>query len=515
MPFTARSAATIRDELLSTWATSYRLRGADLAIDRDSDAYAEADALSLLLEGLEIQASLNANQVLIAKASGGGLDDWARDDGTARRAAVTARRHVTLSGPSSTTTPLGGAYLTSASGLRYNPISPDGTALTSVATDSGGAAVILVECERAGALGSISTGTVLTWSSPPTGFASTGTVSATTTNRREGAERERDEVLRRRLLERRRERPASGNRADWREKVREVAGVADAFVYPLAMPPATYPGVSTPHTLGCVTVLAVGAPNESVDEPVNGRFTIGGAAGPGERCTQLEDYIEGDRDADLNVTTTGGQWRPASLPQDNYCVKTPQADARSFEIQIKNATGSAFPWVYDAGMTVHSSSTSTSLVVNGDHTAKNSKNALVRVGTSVIRGGYAQVNLGAGSYNSGTGLTTWSVADMGGAPIPVHVVLPRPPNYTAVKEAVIAYLDSLGPGEYTGSPAASARHPSPDSVSPSAVYLSALAAAVITGVPTVLAATVTSPVADVLPVDEAMVDLSYLTVRSL
>ena len=324
-----------------------------------------------------------------------------------------------------------------------------------------------------------------------------------------------DEVLRRRLLERRRERPASGNRADWREKVREVAGVADAFVYPLAMPPASYPGVSTPHTLGCVTVLAVGPANESVDEPVNGRFTIGGAAGPGERCTQIEDYIEGDRDADLNVTTTGRQWRPASLPQGNYCVKTPQADARSFEIQIKNATGSAFPWVYDSGMTVHSSSTSTSLVVNGDHTAKNSKNALVRVGSSVIRGGYAQVNLGVGSYNGGTGLTTWSVADMGGAPIPVHVVLPRPPNYSAVKEATIAYIDSLGPGEYTGSPAASARHPSPDSVSPSAVYLSALAAAVITGVPTVLAATVTVPVADVLPVDEAMVDLAYLTVRSL
>ena len=35
MPFTARSAAEIRDDLLSVWAAKYRLRGQDLAIDRD------------------------------------------------------------------------------------------------------------------------------------------------------------------------------------------------------------------------------------------------------------------------------------------------------------------------------------------------------------------------------------------------------------------------------------------------------------------------------------------------
>ena len=513
MPFEARPADEIRDDLLAQWAASYRSRGEDLAIDRDSHAYAEADALALQLEGLEIAAQSNALQVLVRNASGGRLDDFARDDGTTRKAAVAARRHVSVSGGTSTTTSVGGAYLTTSSGLRFDPIDSTGAALSSITTDGSGVAEILVECETEGPRGSIATGTVLTWSSAPSGFASTGTVTSTTTSRREGALVEGDEALRLRLLDRRRERPASGNRADWREKVREVTGVAEAYVYPLAMPPASYPDPSTPSTLGCVTVLAIGP--TSGDAVVNTRFVVGGATGPGEQCDQIKDFLEGDRDADLNVTTLGRQWRPVTVPRGNYCVKTPQADARSFEIQIKNATGSAFPWVYDSGMTVHSSSTSTSLVVNGDHTAKNSKNALVRVGSSVIRGGYAQVNLGVGSYNGGTGLTTWSVADMGGAPIPVHVVLPRPPNYSAVKEATIAYIDSLGPGEYTGSPAASARHPSPDSVSPSAVYLSALAAAVITGVPTVLAATVTVPVADVLPVDEAMVDLAYLTVRSL
>ena len=101
----------IRDDLLAQWAASYRSRGEDLAIDRDSHAYAEADALALQLEGLEIAAQSNALQVLVRNASGGRLDDFARDDGTTRKAAVAARRHVSVSGGTSTTTSVGGAYL--------------------------------------------------------------------------------------------------------------------------------------------------------------------------------------------------------------------------------------------------------------------------------------------------------------------------------------------------------------------------------------------------------------------
>lgn len=517
MPFTARSAAEIRDDLLSVWAAKYRIRGQDLAIDRDSDAYAEADALSLTLEGLEIQAQQNGAQVLLRRASGGALDDFAEDDGTARKGAVTARRHVSVSGPVSTTTALAGQYLTTSSGTRFNPINADGSALASIVTDSSGAAVILVECAVTGSAGSISTSTVLTWSSPPTSFASTGTVTSTTTNRRDGAEREDDSDLRARLLELRRERPASANRADWREKVREVTGVSEAFVYPLAAPVAdgvSLPATGTPSVPGCVTVLAVGPVQSDADNPTNTRFVIGGAASAGLRCSQIEDFIEGDRDADLSVTTTGRQWRPASLPQGNYTVKTPRKQTQDVDLRITPASSTPFPFTYDAGFTVHSSSDTTHLVVDGDHTAKDSKAVLVRLGTSVIRGGYAPVTLTVGSYNGGTNRTTWTVAAMAGAPVAGSVVLPAPPAWVNIKAAVLAYFDALGPGEYSYGYVASARFPAPEDGSPSTLHPTALAARVITEVSTVLACTTSTPSTATTPVDEYLLDLGYLIVRS-
>ncbi len=515
MPFAARSAAEIRDDLLSHWAASYRARSLDLAIDRDSDAYAEADALSLILEGLEIQAQQNAVQTLIGRASGGALDDFAVDDGTGRKAAVAARRHVTVSGPVSTTTALAGQYLTSSAGLRFNPVASDGSALGSITTDSDGAATILVECTRTGVLGSIATGTILTWSTPPTSYASTATVSATTTSRRDGAAVETDEDLKVRLLDRRKERPASGNRSDWREKVREVTGVSEAYVYPLARPPASYPAASTPQTLGCVTVLACGPVLTDIDAPVNTRFVVGGASSGGDEATQIKAFIEGTRDNELNVTTEGRQWRPASLAEANYCVKTPIQQLQSVTLELVLAVSRPFPWTYDATFEVHASSTASSLVVTGDHTSKNGKRALVKVGAAYIRGAYQLVTLPTGSYSGGTGRTTFAMSPaLLAAPFATSVVLPAPPDWVAIKTAVVDYFNDLGPGEYTGNPTGSERFPEPTSQAPATLYPSALAARVIADVPAVLAATATTPSGTTTPVDESMLDLGDLIVRA-
>lgn len=516
MPFAARSAAEIRDDLLAQWASDYRARSLDLAIDQDSDAYAEADALSLVLESLEIQAQQNAMQVLLSRSSGGALDDFAGDDGTSRKPAVSARRHVAVSGPVSTTTSLSGQYLTSSSGLRYDPIASDGSALGSITTDSAGDATILAECARTGPLGNVATGTVLTWSTPPTSYASTATVSATSTSRREGTSIETDAVLKLRLLDRRRERPASGNRSDWREKVREVSDVSEAYVFPLARPPASYPGASTPQTLGCVTVLACGPVRTDIDEPVNSRFAIGGAASAGLECTSIEAFIEGTRDADLNVVTNGRQWRPASLAQANYAIKTPRSQAQNVTLELVLSASRPFPWTYDGAMVVHSSSSTTSLVATGDHTAKNGKAALVQVGTSVICGGYQLVTLPTGTYNGGTGRTTWSFVStpFRGAPVSTSVVLPAPPDWTSIKTSVVEFFDEMGPGEYTGAPSGSERFPPPDVQSPSTLYPSALGARVINDVPSVLSATVTTPSTAATPVDEYMLDLGLLVVRA-
>lgn len=512
MPFTARSAAEIRDDLLAQWAASYRARGEDLAIDQDSDAYAEADALSLVLEALEIQAQTNANQVLLSKTSGGGLDDAARDDGTARKSASKARRHVSLSGTAGVTSSVGGAYLTTASGLRFDPIDSTGGALSSITLDGSGVAEILVECATTGKRGNIATSTVLTWSSAPTSFAATGTVSATTTSRRDGAAIERDGELRTRLLDRRRERPASGNRADWRDKVREVTGVADAYVYPLAMPPASYPGASTPSTRGCVTVLAIGP--TSGDEVTNTRFVIGGAGTAGGQCDEIEDFLEGDRDKDLNVTTEGRQWRPVTVPRGNYAVKTPRKLTQDVSLEVVLSPSRPYPWTYDASMTVDASSSTAALKVAGNHTAKSGKKALVRVGTSVIRGGYQRVTLGASSYSGG--VTTFDqVADaLLAIPTASSVVLPAPPDWTAIRTAVFGYFDALGPGEYTGSPSNSARWPTVVDAGSSTVYGSVICARVIADVDAVLSAVASAPSTPVVPTDEQMVDLGYLVVHA-
>lgn len=512
MPFEARPADEIRDDLLAQWAASYRSRGEDLAIDRDSHAYAEADALALQLEGLEIAAQSNALQVLVRNASGGRLDDFARDDGTTRKAAVAARRHVSVSGGTSTTTSVGGAYLTTSSGLRFDPIDSTGAALSSITTDGSGVAEILVECETEGPRGSIATGTVLTWSSAPSGFASTGTVTSTTTSRREGALVEGDEALRLRLLDRRRERPASGNRADWREKVREVTGVAEAYVYPLAMPPASYPDPSTPSTLGCVTVLAIGP--TSGDAVVNTRFVVGGATGPGEQCDQIEDFLEGDRDADLNVTTLGRQWRPVTVPRGNCCVKTPRKLTQDVTLITVLSSARPYPWTYDASITVDGASLTSSLKVAGNHTTKAGKSALVRVGTSLIRGGYQSITLGSASYSGGVTTFDQSADEMLAIPTTGSVLLPAPPDWSSIRTSVFAFFDALGPGEYTGSPSDSARWPSTLDGGPSTVYGDAIGARVISDVPAVLSSVATTPASAVVPLDEEMVDIGYLVVHA-
>lgn len=518
MTFLARTAAVIRDDLLARWAAAYRARGLDLAIDRDSDAYGQADALALNLEGLELTAQGNAHQVLIARASGSALDDFASDDGTARKPAASARRHVTVSGPTSATTSIGGAYLTSSSGLRFNAIDATGAALTSITTDGAGAAEILVECTTTGTRGNVAADTILTWSSAPTGFGGTGSVAATATNRREGVRAEADEDLKTRLLDRRRERPASGNRADWREKVREVTGVADVYVYPAARPPASYPNASTPDKPGCLTLLVIGP--TSGDAPVNTRFVIGGAGSAGARCTQIEDFLEGARDATLSETTTGRQWRPVTLPQANRCAKTPLRLVVNVTVQLVLTAARPFPWT--GTMSVDGTSSTTSLVVTGDQTAKSGKAALVPIGTAAIRGGMQVVTLGTGVYAAG--VTTFPVTlpdggtTLAAAPVATLLVRPAPPDWSAIRTAVFAFFDAMGPADYNLvgeiTHPDSARWPTASEQGPSTLYPTALGARVLSDVPAVLSAAVTSPSSPLYPADEEMADLGYLVVTA-
>ncbi len=74
--------------------------------------------------------------------------------------------------------------------------------------------------------------------------------------------------------------------------------------------------------------------------------------------------------------------------------------------------------------------------------------------------------------------------------------------------------EDLGHGEYSYGYAASARFPAPEDGSQSTPHPTALAARVITEVSTVLVCTTSKQSTATTPVDEYLLDLGYLIVRS-
>lgn len=506
MPFTARSAATIRQELLEDWRARHAAATPprDLDIQEGSDAYNEADSLALLLEGIELGAQESANRVLVRSSFGADLEAFADDLGTARYAASAAQRTVRVTGANSTTYALSGQTLGSAGGLAFTPVDTDGDALTSLTTNSSGYVDIRVECTEPGTAGNLPTGTVLTWSSAPTGMGSTGTINAAT---RAGEAEESDEDLQTRLLELLRERPASGNRADWRAKAMEISGVENAFVYRLLAPvvsPATRPGVGTPHTPGCVTVVVMGTAQGT--STTNERVIDGT---PGAELTAHKGYFDGTYDADgFEIAEARGvdaQWIPATLDPDDYTVEAANTQAQNVTVAL--LLDSSASWAWSGGALTGVSATLTTVVVSGNHEAKNGKDALVFVGTAYARGGWTKVTITNAVY--ATGNTTLTFAALASAPDHTRGVYPAPSVWTALLTAAFAHFDQLAPGDVDSvTYPRSARFP-PESWG--AGYYSKLYRLLLgrdlMAVSGVLTANVTTPSGDVTPSAKTLVEM--------
>jgi hypothetical protein len=165
----------------------------------------------------------------------------------------------------------------------------------------------------------------------------------------------------------------------------------------------------------------------------------------------------------------------------------------------------AEPFEWTGSFAVHASSTTTSLVVTGDATAANGKRALVLVGTSVIRGGYQQITLPTGSYNGGTGRTTFALSSALLA-TPSGNMYPGTAAWDDVRTAVFGYFDALAPGDTT--PAS--RWPTTGS---SVMYRGGLAAAMVSGA-SLLSATISLPASDQTPVAKQVVVLGQLLVTA-
>lgn len=494
MTFTADSAAVIRDRALENWRARYLLRGEDLDITEGSDAYNEIDALALEFEGLALGAQEAAHRVLLRYAVGQDLDDFAEDDGTARKPASAARRVVSVSGPLSSTVAVGGATFGGAGGLRFTPIDlTTGAALTSITTDGAGDATVTCECTTVGVVGNLVTGTVLTWSSAPAGFAATGTVT-TGGGSREGQDAEGDDALRVRLLERRKERPASGNRADWRAKALEVAGVGDCFVHP-CLDPSTLV-----DKLGCVTLVPVN-PAPSADSYVqNDDGTTGEGLDPTfsrrpsqDLCTAINRFIDGTHDAEGNALAEAlqQQWYPAMIHREDWGAVRAEPLPIDVTIQVHVADDSKFRFVGTRTVTAVTDSTHITLSSGSDLNIDDTIAILyptdvggLRTG---VRGGWWLAKI-AGRSGANITLATPlpSTAGLSGA-----LVRSDPSVWDTIRAAVCAYFDSFGPGDVS-TPGRSSRFPptswgAPDTIVPAKMLTFALNADTVTD------ATVTEP----------------------
>lgn len=483
MSFTPRTRETIRADILSALTNRYNAAGLTLDVSERSDAYMRADALAVVLATIEQQAAQQVLDAFPDTASADALERHAAVYSITRRAASAATLTVAVTGTPSTTPSISaGSKMTATDGALFT------CDFASVTLDGSGDGSIEITADDAGADGTLSAGTVLTWVSTPAGLDPTGEVTATVTA---GEDAEDTDALRARVLARLRQRPASGNAEDWRAWVEDCDGVSRAWVYPL-LQPSTVSG----DVLGCVTIVAQG--------PAQGTSATNTSILSGARCGEIEDYIEGTRDATGAADPDAVQLRPATIATADYEVTFVGVVPTDIEVTIK--TTSRYPFAFSGSLTVDGASTATSLVVTGDHTAKTGKRVLCRVDSTLHRGGWQATELKNGSYNGGTGKTTFDVS-LAGVPN-TTTAYPAPANWDALRTAIFALCDSLGPRDTNPR----RRWPTVDVDGPDTLYVSAIASTLL-GVSGTVSATVVGPAADAVPTNaKQIIELRYLLV---
>jgi uncharacterized phage protein gp47/JayE len=490
--FSARTRSVIVEALLSEWSARHAAQGRTLLTSDGSPARLEGEALALQLEALEAQAVQAVPDILPDTAGEDALLRHGAVEGVDREPATAAVFEVLITnGPTSSAAALTGQTLQSPAGLAYLPVDNSGNALTTLGpTDGSGTVTIRVRCVETGTTGNLAVGTVLTWSSAPTGFAAaSNTVSATVSL---GEDAEALEAYRARIIARRQNRPASGNRQDWKEWAEQCAHVAQAWVYPLLSP------AGVPNTLGCVTVVVTG--QVQGDSPTNTRVLSGAVA------SAVAAFVEGTGDAAGNAVTNGEQLRPTTMAAGDYTVAAAAVQSVNVDVTLANNTANAFPFA--ASYAIISSDT-THVVIAGDRSSLSGKSILLYLGTAYARGGYVQVLVTAASYNSGLARTTLTFAAVAHAPTDNGAgfcVYPAPPNYSVVRDAIFALFDSLGPGDT--SPAS--RYPSEDVTSRATFYAVDIVTAAKSA-PGVLTASTTA--VDTTPAAKTIVTLGELLVH--
>ena len=510
MAFTPRTRAQIAAEFLAYWSANYAAATPPrvLLTASGSDADLEAQVVGVELEGLEAVAAQVALDILPDQASPDSLERFSYVYNVPRRTGAASQLVIDVTGAATTTTyPIpSGTQVAASSGVLFDVID------TSVTTDAFLAAPMIVRAANPGTSGNLADGDTVTFTVAPSGLSPTGTVASTTS---EGTDEEDNASLAQRIIEKLQERPASGNRADWREWVRSYIGttVVDAYVYPLLQPPASTPGVGTESIPGCVSVVVVGPAQGS--SATNTRVVPSvGTRTPGGPVLEIIDYLNGTRDNEGNATLTGSRLPPVTMVYGDWTVEAINTQTQNIVVAITPTASNAFPFTSNPAL--DASSDATHVIVSGNYGAGGIENlsglsALVYVGidplANGVRGGYVRVTLGTGTYNGGTLLTTFPVTGLPRAPVTPSFLWAAPPCWSALQTTVFNYFDGLGPGDTT----TPARWPTQDVSGRSTLYRTALAGRV-TEVAGVLSASVSTPGTDVTPAAKTVVTLGTLLV---
>lgn len=510
MAFTARTRAAIAAEFLSFWSALYAAATTPrvLLTAPGSDADLEAQVVGVELEGVEAAAAQVALDILPDQASPDALERFSYVYNVPRSTGSPASLTLQVTGAApSTTYPIpSGTQVASADGVLFDVLD------TGVTTDSSSEAEVAVRATDAGTAGNLAADDTVSFTVAPSGLNPTAVVVEVVS---EGTDAEDNPALASRIISRLRERPASGNRADVRAWVLSYVGtpIVETYVYALLQPPASSPGAGTEGVLGCWTALAVG-PAQG-DDTENTRVVPSvGSRTPGGLLLEVLGYLLGTRDAEGAGTLTGERLPPVTMAVGDWVVEAIAEQTQNVQVTIIPTASNAFSFPYADSPGVSGTSDATHVIVSGNFSSSGTLDlsglsALVYVGTASdgIRGGYARTTLGTGSYNGGTGLTTFPVATLPRAPITPSLLYPACPAWSALRTAVFAYFDGLGPGD-TSTPS---RWPTEDTAGRSTLYRTALGG-LMTEVAGVLSATVTTPATDVAPAAKTVVALGTFLV---
>lgn len=489
MAFIARARAAIRDSLLGAWQTRAAAIGRRLLTTRRTIFYLLADGLGVELEGLEAAAAAQVDEVFPNTASDAGVARHGGLYALPRRAASAAHLRLVATGPTSSSTAIpAGRVLTTPDGATFTPTA------ASITTNSAGAGEVDVVATTAGTAGNLPVGSVLTWSAAPTGFASTATVTEITT---EGEDIETVASWAERIVERLQERPASGNRADWRAWAESVDGVGDVFVHCCAEPPnltvaPARPDI-VPNVLGCVSIVVTNPPPASGTYVQNADGTLGAGLDPTYSrrptqalCDAVRAYIDGTGDVHGRATSSGRQLYPGDLDPDNWDAVRPAPVLVDVTVEVDPLIPGAFAFDTERTLTAvtdasHMTLSSAASIEAGAPGESGTQLAFWFTGVNgdglpnVIRGAWALAAVD--TVNAGTGAITLST------PLPVvptvgMTVRAAPDFWDAIRRIVLEYFDSLGPGAPDGL-ARSTRWPAPTPSAPSRVVASRILVGVL------------------------------------